>query len=158
MTHLAIVVDQMKCTGCQICEIACSKTKEEKLWLEASRIKTFPFSPGIDIVVVCQQCEEAPCLEVCPVDAIERDPNNEAVIIDEEKCINCQKCVDACKLGAIFVHPFDDKPIKCDLCGGDPECVKKCPTDAIEYQMKPTDELVSMEEIAKNIRKKIEVD
>jgi Fe-S-cluster-containing hydrogenase component 2 len=41
------------------------------------------------------------------------------------------KCVDACPFGAIYAHADVDNPIKCDHCGGDPECVKVCPKAAI---------------------------
>ena len=46
-------------------------------------------------------------------------------------CISCYKCVDACPFGAVFVHDDSEYPIKCDMCNGDPECVKACPKDAI---------------------------
>jgi len=53
------------------------------------------------------------------------------VKIDRELCISCFKCLEACPFGAIFAHPDCPGPIKCDLCGGDPECVKACPKEAI---------------------------
>jgi len=154
MTHKAIVVDQMRCNGCQICEIHCSRIKEGKVWLEASRIWIFPFYPGIDIAVVCQQCENAPCMDACPVDAFYRDKGTDAVLIDQEKCVGCRSCIKACPIGAIHLHPEGKKAIKCDLCGGDPECVKRCPENALEYRMTPFDAKKSPDEIAEDIKKK----
>ena len=46
--------------------------------------------------------------------------------LNEEKCIGCLACVDACPFGAIQINP-DGDVLKCDLCGGDPVCVKYCP-------------------------------
>jgi Fe-S-cluster-containing hydrogenase component 2 len=155
MTHRAIVVDQMKCNGCQICEIHCSRIKEGKVWPEASRIRIFPFFPGLDIVVVCQQCENPSCVDMCPTDAFSRDEETGAISIDPEKCIECGACAEACPLGAIFFHPESKKAIKCDLCGGHPECVKRCPENALEYRMTPFDATASPSEIAQNLKEKL---
>jgi Fe-S-cluster-containing hydrogenase component 2 len=57
---------------------------------------------------------------------------SDVVELDEETCISCYKCVDACPFGAVFVHGDCEYPIKCDMCSGDPECVKACPKDAIK--------------------------
>jgi Fe-S-cluster-containing hydrogenase component 2 len=53
--------------------------------------------------------------------------------IDDELCIKCQECLTACPYKAIFFDGIDDKVIKCDLCGGDPKCVRFCETRAIEF-------------------------
>lgn len=155
MAHRAIVVDQMKCNGCQICEIHCARVNEGRVWPGASRIRVFPFFPGLDIVVVCQQCENPPCAEICPTDAFYRDKETAAILIDLEKCIGCGDCVQACPLGAIFFHPETERVIKCDLCGGHPECVKRCPENALEYRMTPFDAAASPDEIAQNMKKKL---
>jgi len=155
MTHKAIVVDQMKCNGCQICEIHCSRIKEGKVWLEASRIQIFSFFPGIDIVAVCQQCENASCMKTCPVEAFYRDTESKAVLIDQKKCTGCGACINACPIGAIRFHPHTKKAIKCDLCGGDPECVKRCPEHALELRMTPFDATSSPEELAEDVKKKL---
>jgi len=39
----------------------------------------------------------------------------------------------ACPYGNISIHKDERKMLKCDLCGGDPECVKFCATGAIQY-------------------------
>ncbi len=57
---------------------------------------------------------------------MEIDAKTGAVIIDEDACTGCLDCADACPFDAIFVGP-DNEVLKCDLCGGDPICVKYCP-------------------------------
>jgi Fe-S-cluster-containing hydrogenase component 2 len=55
------------------------------------------------------------------------------VSISSEKCIGCYECITACPFNAIRVDTGEGLVFKCDLCGGDPECVKWCPTGSIVY-------------------------
>jgi Fe-S-cluster-containing hydrogenase component 2 len=69
---------------------------------------------------------EYPCVKSCPVQALSVDANTKAVIVDRAKCISCGKCINACPGKMPYLHPGDNKANICDLCGGDPECVKVC--------------------------------
>jgi len=60
------------------------------------------------------------------VQALSTDPNTGAVLVDREKCTSCGACIRACPGTVPFLHPGDNKATICDLCGGDPECVKVC--------------------------------
>lgn len=84
------------------------------------------------IPVVCQQCQNPMCMKVCPVKAISRDEETQAVIIDQDKCISCKLCSQYCALGVIHSDPETQKAYKCDLCQGNPQCVQACPFDALE--------------------------
>jgi Fe-S-cluster-containing dehydrogenase component len=42
-------------------------------------------------------------------------------------------CIQECPYGAPIMHPEENFVLICDLCGGEPECVKHCPEDAIQY-------------------------
>jgi Fe-S-cluster-containing dehydrogenase component len=48
------------------------------------------------------------------------------VLVDRERCTGCGVCVERCPGSIPFLHPKDGKAVICDLCGGDPECVKVC--------------------------------
>jgi len=96
------------------------------MWPEASRIRVFMPFPGVEVPHFCAQCDDYPCVEACPVDALSVDENTSAVIVDREKCISCGDCINACPGKVPFLHPETDKAVICDLCGGDPECVKVC--------------------------------
>jgi len=121
-----IVRDYLRCSGCRRCEIACSLEHEGKIWPEASRIRVFMLVPGVEIPHVCAQCHDYPCISACPVNALSLDNETYAVLVDKEKCISCGKCIDECPGRIPFLHPRDNKAVICDLCGGDPECVKVC--------------------------------
>ena len=135
----AVIVDHEKCTGCRICEIACSTKNEGGVSYERSRIRVYTSPPGLDILIVCAQCQQAPCIEACPRKIISRDSQSGAVIIQEDVCNGCGVCIEVCPAGAIFMHPTREVAIKCQLCNGDPECVKLCPTEAIAYYSVPFD-------------------
>jgi len=126
MGDIWILRDPHKCSGCKLCEVACSLTHEGAIWPEASRIKVFEPFPGIDIPHLCSQCPTYPCIKSCKVNALKVDPKTGAVLVDEDKCTGCGDCFKACPGGVPRLHPSKRKVIICDLCGGDPECVKVC--------------------------------
>jgi len=121
-----IVRDYIRCTGCRRCEIACSLYHENKIWPEASRVRVFMPFPGVEVPHLCAQCDDYPCVESCPVKALSVDGRTGAVMVDEDKCISCGNCIEACPGKVPYLHPETNKAVICDLCGGNPECVKVC--------------------------------
>jgi Fe-S-cluster-containing hydrogenase component 2 len=55
------------------------------------------------------------------------------VLLHADECIGCASCVDACPFGMAALHLETGLAVICDLCGGDPACVKRCATGAIVY-------------------------
>jgi len=121
-----ITRDYLKCSGCRKCEIACSLFHEGKIWPEASRIRVFMLVPGAEFPHLCAQCEDYPCVEACPEDALSISKETEAVLVDREKCTACGICIDACPGRVPHIHPTDKYAVICDLCGGAPRCVEAC--------------------------------
>jgi Fe-S-cluster-containing hydrogenase component 2 len=72
-------------------------------------------------------------MQACPVEAITKNPATGAMEVNEATCVGCKVCTIACPFGTINYNQSTGKVIKCDLCGGDPECAKACPTGAIVY-------------------------
>ncbi len=129
-----LVIDHEKCTGCRLCELVCSVKHEGVSNPYRARIKIVKWEmEGKMVPVVCQQCEDAPCMAVCPVKAISRSETTGAVQVDYDVCIGCRMCMNACPFGAMGYDWVNKQVIKCDLCGGDPQCAKFCETGAIQY-------------------------
>lgn len=134
MTYKVLVFDSSKCTGCELCVLACNYVKTGAFGMHDSRTKIFSWRDVGDFIVLgCYHCDPAPCMEACGVDAIYRDPKTGAIKINTGKCINCKACAYACPYGAITIGSAG-KVIKCDLCDGDPACVKACQYGALRFE------------------------
>ena len=129
-----IVVDPDRCNGCRLCEIVCSVKKEGVSDPSRSRIRIIEWeTAGAYLPLICQHCEEPVCESVCPVIAIEHDEILGRVNADSDSCVHCHSCVSACPLGGLVFDVKDQKVLRCDLCNGDPACVKYCETGAIQF-------------------------
>ena len=132
-----LVVKPEKCIGCRTCELVCSFGHYQQFNPRLANITVLEYEAAtLAVPVVCQQCEDASCMKVCPVKAIRRDENG-ACVINYDKCIGCKMCRSACPLGNMSYSTIVKKVFKCDLCGGDPKCVKYCPGGALERRGEP---------------------
>jgi len=122
------------CTGCQLCQLACTAFHEQLFNPHKARIKIVHeyTEEGLRIAsrhcILCLKCEEA-----CPTGAI--NDNGRWMIVDRRKCIGCGDCVRACPKEVIYLDA-KRKSIICDLCGGSPKCVEWCPKDVITLKEK----------------------
>jgi anaerobic carbon-monoxide dehydrogenase iron sulfur subunit len=127
---LTIIPD--KCTGCMQCELACSWVQTGTFQPSRSVIRVNVFDEEASYApYTCLQCDEAWCMNVCPVNAIATDPDTGAKVVLGELCVGCHLCTIACPFGTVFTLPATDKASKCNLCGGRPACAAACPTGAI---------------------------
>ncbi len=130
----ALIINHEKCTGCRLCELVCAVKHDGISNPTRSRIRVMKWEmEGLYIPMSCQQCEDAPCMNGCPVGAISRNEELNRVEVDYEICIGCRTCVSVCPFGAMTYNAVDRKVIKCDLCDGDPQCARFCEVQAIEY-------------------------
>ncbi len=130
----SLLIDPAKCTSCLQCEMACSFEHTGAFNPAKSRIKVFEFEHGRRAIpYTCTQCAEAWCVQACPVDALKRNHETGAVEVHDDICVGCKVCTLACPFGTVNYSPDTGKVIKCDLCGGDPQCAEACPTAAIVY-------------------------
>ncbi len=129
-----VAMDPASCVACRNCEYACAFRQAQSFERRESNIRvSFYPEERICIPWTCLHCEEAWCLEVCPAAAIRRNSSTGAVEIDAERCAGCKMCLLACPCGAIRFDPEARVARKCDLCGGDPQCVKFCISGALQF-------------------------
>lgn len=125
-----IRVEAEKCSGCRLCEMACSFSHEGRFSPSLSRVSVIKEDRyGLDYPVYCHQCEACPSIEACPTGALTR--RELGVIHVDEACTGCGACVDACPYDAVKLN--GSRPLICDLCGGEPACVERCPTEALAF-------------------------
>ena len=128
-----LIADPDKCTSCRLCELACSGRNAGGFQPSRAHVRvTIRVDEAFYFPRICLQCDDAPCLDACPCDALVRDPRTNAVVILQDKCNECRTCEDACPYGAIRV--WDGRAWKCDLCNGDPECVQFCAPQALRFE------------------------
>jgi Fe-S-cluster-containing hydrogenase component 2 len=126
-----ITLDLAKCSGCSRCEVHCSFFHSGKIGRSGARIKVVKIEDiGIDYPVVCQQCRERYCAK-CPEKAIEIGSLGQ-VVVSPTLCTACGTCEVMCPIGAIEL--YEEIPLVCDLCGGDPRCIRACTLDAIHFE------------------------
>jgi carbon-monoxide dehydrogenase iron sulfur subunit len=144
-----ILVNPERCVGCHTCELVCAAAHTRAgsvlgAILAGERLQPRNVVVQIDQVKLstqCRQCEDAPCVRVCPTGATYRTETYTAV--DQSKCIACRMCTLVCPFGAIHVVSVQAAgrekraAIKCDLCAdrpGGPACVEGCPTKALSLR------------------------
>ena len=147
-----LLVDTKKCAGCESCMLMCSAVHHGKVNPSLARIQITknPFGqfPQDMEQVQCRQCPSPACVEVCPTGANHVSAKNGNVrMVDEDKCIGCERCVFACPFtpSRMLWNHEDRHAQKCDLCantpywdeeggiGGKQACVEVCPHNAIAF-------------------------
>jgi Fe-S-cluster-containing dehydrogenase component/formate-dependent nitrite reductase membrane component NrfD len=141
VTRVGFVIDQRSCIGCHACTVACKEEHGVELgvfrtWVKYIEQGTFPNARRYFSVLRCNHCDDAPCVEVCPVTALYRREDG-IVDFDPERCIGCKACLNACPYDALYIDPHSHTAAKCNFCahrvevGLQPSCEIVCPTDAI---------------------------
>ena len=100
---------------------------------------SFPNVSNMFLRRLCNQCDSPPCVQVCPVQATVRRPEDGVVVMYYGKCIGCGMCISACPYDARFFNPIRHTADKCDFCasrienGLQPACVEACLTKALLF-------------------------
>lgn len=144
-----LVIDISKCSGCRRCEVFCSFFHTGRVGRSAARIRVEKNEDtGIDVPVVCHQCQEHYCTR-CPENAITLTKRG-SIEVSPTLCTRCGACETLCPIGAIEIQ--HEIPFVCDLCGGDPRCVRACEMGAISLDM-TRKQAVSLSHIKPETRK-----
>ena len=158
-----MVIDLAKCDGCKRCTEACQAmhfTEPDREWIKVYKMKDAESTAPYFFPKLCFQCDNSPCVKVCPVDATFKRQDG-IVLVDNERCIGCRSCMVACPYTSRFfnwskpIEPPEVKNIayspeqslprkigtveKCDFCphmiraGKMPACVTSCVMDAMYF-------------------------
>jgi anaerobic carbon-monoxide dehydrogenase iron sulfur subunit len=142
-----VMINGKRCTGCHMCELACSAMHEGAYRPSLARLfsEVNPTTAAIR-GHTCLQTSCAKCQEACPNDAIvtkritvrpqgtwdgkakigSDTVEGVVLVVDEQKCTDCGECYDVCPQGVIHPHPERQVAFKCDLCDGEPQCIAFC--------------------------------
>ncbi len=135
------VINQETCIGCHACTVACKAENDVPVGGFRTNVKyvetgKFPTVKRNFLVQRCNQCTDAPCVTICPVNALRKRPDG-IVDVDRDACIGCRACMQACPYDALYLNEDLGAVEKCHFCahrvekGLEPACVTVCPVGAI---------------------------
>jgi Fe-S-cluster-containing dehydrogenase component/formate-dependent nitrite reductase membrane component NrfD len=135
------LMDHRRCIGCHACTVACKAENDVpvgsfRTWVKYTEKGRFPSVKRHFAVLRCNHCSKAPCVTICPVNALEKRPDG-IVDIDRRACIGCRACMQACPYDAIYLNEDTGSVEKCHFCAHrveqnlEPACVIVCPEQAI---------------------------
>lgn len=135
------VIDQEACIGCHACTVACKAENDVPVGGFRTSVKyveigKYPSIKRSFLVQRCNHCTDAPCVAICPVNALQKRPDG-IVDVDRDACIGCRACMQACPYDAIYLNEDLGAVEKCHFCahriekGLEPACVTVCPVGAI---------------------------
>jgi Fe-S-cluster-containing hydrogenase component 2 len=123
-----------KCIACDLCSGVCSLHKLGRVQPAGACIHVTRNPSeylGGTRCSVCDMTHERECVESCPTGALVWDEAAGVVRFIEEECTRCGACVDVCP--NVHLDAVDARIMICDLCDGDPLCVKWCPEGALTW-------------------------
>jgi tetrathionate reductase subunit B len=132
------VIDVSRCIDCRACLVACRAENnvalpDTRIWVKDMGVQgAFPDLARMFVPYNCMHCDEPPCIEVCTSGATYKDRDNGLVLVDQEACIGCGLCVEACPYDARHLDKTRGVVDKCNGCvqrvevGQQPACVATC--------------------------------
>ncbi len=142
---LGFYINIDSCIGCRTCQVACKDRHNIQVAgprlrrVESYEAGTYPDGGVFHTTISCNHCENPACTAACPTGAMYKDEATGVVLHDDDPCIRCKNCVNACPYGAPQFIEQDNLIVKCDTCmalrdaGKNTTCVDSCPMRAIEF-------------------------
>jgi len=131
----------------------CSAEKEGLYCPELSRIHVAHVDEKLAMSIACRFCEDTPCINACPREALKIDEVNNVIRVDKIRCIGCGWCIEACDFGAIVLNRSTKSVVLCDLCEerAQPKCVELCPKQALKVSTLETEAQSARVKAAKSL-------
>ncbi|WP_339728045.1 DmsC/YnfH family molybdoenzyme membrane anchor subunit [uncultured Gimesia sp.] len=154
----AFEVDLDRCSGCKACVTACHSLNgldEHETWRDVGLIIGGSNQEPIyqHVTTACHHCLEPACMQACPVNAYEKDPQTGIVKHLDDQCFGCQYCTLACPYDVPKYQSNKGIVRKCDMCsqrlsdGEAPACVQACPHQAISIDIVNQEQVIADSEI-----------
>jgi protein NrfC len=119
--HYSMLIRVDRCIDCERCAEACAKTNQVPSYGYRTRVmeRQVPDAVGQKrefIDVLCNQCNNPPCVTGCPTKATYKDKTHGIVMMKYEKCIGCKTCMTACPYNARYFNDEKKAVDKCNFC------------------------------------------
>src|SRR5690554_376822 len=136
--RFGMLIDLRKCIGCQACTVSCSVENQPPIGQFRTTVLQYEIDKDdgsavamVSLPRLCNHCDNPPCVPVCPVQATFQREDG-IVLVDNERCVGCAYCVQACPYDARFINQETQTADKCTFCehrlevGLLPACVETC--------------------------------
>lgn len=131
-----LLIDTRRCIGCHACAVSCKTENDVPPGVFKNHVRFYEYGtyPNVRrrfMPVICNHCENAPCVTVCPTGASHKRGDG-IVLVNRNTCIGCKYCMGACPYGARYLDPMEKVADKCTFCvhrvdaGITPSCVNTC--------------------------------
>lgn len=137
MGRLGFYCDQRYCSGCRTCQVACKDVNDLDVGALFREVSSFECGMYPEVAIThsslaCNHCDTPACVANCPSGAMYMDGETGLILHNDDECLGCQTCVEACPYGAPTFVESEGIVQKCDSCirlrenGEEPACVASC--------------------------------
>ncbi|MBP5314148.1 MAG: 4Fe-4S dicluster domain-containing protein [Eggerthellaceae bacterium] len=144
MAKKGFYFNQVLCTGCRTCQVACKDKNDTPIGILFRNVTDYEVGIYPDVkayhyAATCNHCADPACLQACSTQAVYVNEDDGTVIFDSNLCDGCKASIEACPYNVPQYYPELNIVRKCDACaqlravGELPACVGSCTMRALEF-------------------------